>query len=338
MRKKGTIRQQHHPTSLRQIQSRHDLISLAPPHQPRNRQPTVPALRFESVHFCIALMNLNQRLFPMLAAISLATSCRPADPLTPYPTLSGSDREPSPETRPQTQPTPATPKPLPLAAPRITRKTISGIEFEGVSFDSRSHILRVIDQKNGPGSTFATSRDVAARTDALLAINGGFFTPEGEPLGLVISGGNRSGGWNSASSLGSGIYRIAPSGVASISRRKSRSAVSDSIELLQAGPVLVENGAMVSGLDSEKTAVRSIVLTDGASRWWIGRTSSCSLSSLGRALSTASPAGWNIKQALNLDGGRSTDLFISSRLSGGPLERRGFLNRSVRNFLVLKPL
>jgi len=241
---------------------------------------------------------------------------------------------------PETSASLADPEPAPIlsgpvTAPRIARKTISGIQLEGVSFDSRTHCLKVIDQKDGPGSSFPTSMDAANSLGGLMAINGGFFTPDGNPLGLVISDAKSTGGWNAASSLGSGIYRINSSGRASISRRSSRSAVSNSQELLQSGPLLIENSSAVRGLDSGKSALRSIILTDGESRWWVGKTSSCSLADLGRALAVSSPTSWKIRYALNLDGGRSTDLFISSKVPGGPVERRGFLNRPVRNFLVL---
>ncbi|WP_386821367.1 phosphodiester glycosidase family protein [Luteolibacter algae] len=286
---------------------------------------------------------------PILSLISLAViSCQPAEPLirsnsnSPVP----DQRYPHPgnPTSPAASSSPATVSPSavpdgelsrPADKPNISRKTIAGIQFEGVSYDSRTHLLKVIDQANGPGSRFADSASVAHATNALLAINAGFFTPEGAPLGLVISEGKISGGWNSASSLGSGIYRISSAGAASISRRSSRSAVESSKELLQAGPLLVENGKTIGGLDPEKSAVRSILLSDGGTRWWIGRTSSCSLAALGSALGSGSPAPWNVRQALNLDGGRSTDLYISSSISGGPLTRRGLLNRPVRNFFIL---
>ena len=210
---------------------------------------------------------------------------------------------------------------------------IRGIYFEGVSFDARSHRLLVIDQPGGPGSSFGTSQDVVR----LLAINAGFFTPEGKPLGLVISMGNRAGAWNSASSLGSGIFAESPSGQLSLSRRTSPAAFSGARELIQAGPLLIENGSKIGGLDAGKSAVRSILITDGGSRWWIGKTSSCTLAALGEALASGSPASWPIRHALNLDGGRSTDLFVSMKIPGGPFERRGILNRPVRNFLILKP-
>ena len=89
-------------------------------------------------------------------------------------------------------------------------------------------------------------------------------------------------------------------------------------------------------MNNSKTALRSILLTDGGTRWWIGKTSPCTLAALGSALASGSPAPWKAQNALNLDGGRSTDLFISSSIPGGPVNRRGFLNRSVRNFLILK--
>lgn len=230
----------------------------------------------------------------------------------------------------------ALPPSYPVLPPKLTQRTISGITFEGVSYDSRSHRLQVVDQSDGPGSQYSTSKDLAEKSQALLSINAGFFTPEGAPLGLVISGGKKSGGWNSASSLGSGIYKENISGNVGIVRRTSLSSVSNSRELLQAGPLLIENGNTVSGLNSKKSAIRSILLTDGSFRWWIGTTSPCSLNALAKALSNSSPAPWKTKTALNLDGGRSTDLFVSGKVAGGSLNRRSFLNRPVRNFLILK--
>jgi hypothetical protein len=225
----------------------------------------------------------------------------------------------------------------PIFSPKVVSKTISQIQFQGVSFDSRSHLLKAIDQSKGPGSQYFGARDCAKKQNALLAINAGFFTPEGNPLGLVISQGYRSGSWNSSSSLGTGIYRIGPSGNASITRRTKASSVLNSKELIQAGPLLIENNKPVQGLEKSKTAMRSILLHDGGHRWWIGIASPCSLANLSSALSLRSPAGWKISHALNLDGGRSTDLFVSSKISGGTLERKSLMNRQVRNFLILKP-
>jgi len=278
--------------------------------------------------------------FPTLAIITICfASCAPlplisnptappAQPSIPVPTnndLSSTD-------------SPVIPEPLidPISSPKISNANILNIRFNGLIYDSRSHNLKVIDQTKGPGTEFLGAKDLASKKQALLAINAGFFTPEGNPLGLVISEGQRFGSWNSSSSLGNGIYRIDVSGKSSISRRTSLSAVSNSKELLQAGPLLIENGKPLRGLEPTKIAMRSILLHDGGHRWWIGTTSPCSLAELSRVISAQSPAGWNISYALNLDGGRSTDLFISSKIPHGNIEYKSLLNRQVRNFLILQ--
>lgn len=224
---------------------------------------------------------------------------------------------------------------LPAKEPRVIRGEFSGITFEGVSFDARSHRLVVIDQTGGPGSRFADAAAAARSVGGLAAVNGGFFTPEGEPLGLVIAAGKRSGAWNTASSLGSGVWH--DSGASAISRREKlgRTGAAGMRELLQAGPMLVEDGRAVAGLDSVKVSVRTLMLWDGGSRWWIGRSTPASLAQTAAALANHHVPGWPVRHALNLDGGRSSELWASPSLSGGPLTRRPPWNRPVRNFLVL---
>jgi len=225
----------------------------------------------------------------------------------------------------------------PLEATRATRVTLSGIEFEGVAFDARVGRLRVVDQEQGPGSKFADAGEAATSCAGLAAVNAGFFTPEGAPLGLVVAGGKVRGTWNSGSSLGSGVWCEAGDGTCAIRRREAigRGAAGGMRELLQAGPMLVEGQRAVSGLESEKTSARTVIAWDGGSRWWIGRTPPCTLADLARALASSGPAGWPVKSALNLDGGRSSELWVSSKVPGGPVSRRPMWNRPVRNFLVL---
>ncbi len=237
----------------------------------------------------------------------------------------------------------ATPPPIaaipspPQVAPRFSSQEISGITFEGVAFDSRSARLVVADQPGGPGSQFIDAAAAARGRDGIAAINAGFFTPEGTPLGLVVSSRKTTGSWNSASSLGSGVWYEASTGNPSITRRENlgRSKAADTQELIQAGPLLVENSRAVSGLEATKSSVRTVIISDGTTRWWIGRSSPCTLAALSQALTTAQSAGWPIQQALNLDGGRSSDLWVSDTVSGGPIVRRAPWNRPVRNFLVL---
>ncbi len=233
-----------------------------------------------------------------------------------------------------------TPPVSPIAAPRLTRSEHAGIVFEGVAFDARSHRLVVIDQAGGPGTRFADAAAAGSSVPGgIAAVNGGFFTPTGEALGLVIADGTVTGAWNAASSLGSAVWHEDASGRSAISRRGKlgRQAALGMRELLQAGPLLVENGHAVGGLENTKTSARTLILWDGGQRWWIGRTPPCTLANLAAALAASQPAGWSAQHALNLDGGRSADLWVSDAVSGGPLSRRPPWNRPVRNFLVLRP-
>lgn len=275
----------------------------------------------------------------------LLLSCGPLPSEQPYPPL------PTPPTTPEnilpdTSPPPQIPTPVlatappptptsttPAKPPALTRKIITNILFEGVSFDSRTHRLQVIDQPAGPGTLHQDAASLCRQTGALAAINAGFFTPEGKPLGLVIANNKNSGTWNTTSSLGSGIWLENPQQKPSITRRTPTPPHAKN--LIQAGPLLIENHQPISGLNTSKPAIRTLILTDGKTNWWIGRTSTSSLASLANALNTSSPANFPVKTALNLDGGRSADLHITNNIPGGPITRRSPINRSVRNFLIL---
>jgi hypothetical protein len=227
----------------------------------------------------------------------------------------------------------------PQKPPRVVKGVFSGITFEGVAFDARDHRLLVVDQAGGPGSIFADAAAAGRSAAGLAVVNGGFFTPEGEPLGLVIAAGKRSGAWNSATSLGSGVWHADASGTSAISRREKlgRTGAAAMHELLQAGPMLIENRHAVAGLDAEKSSARTMILWDGGSRWWIGSSSPATLARTAGALASAPVPGWPVRHALNLDGGRSSDLWVSPAVAGGPLVRRAPWNRPVRNFLILVP-
>ena len=274
------------------------------------------------------------RFLSYVAPVFFLMGCFPAEPLpkvaAPISLTAEAVTAPKVESPPMLAIVPANPA-------RATNREISGIHFEGVSFDSRSHRLLVADQIAGPGSQYADSQSAARAFRGLAAVNAGFFTPEGAPLGLVVAGGKISGAWNTASSLGSGAWYQSSAGTTAVTRREKlgRTTASAMRELIQAGPLLVENGQSVSGLESTKSSARSVILWDGGTRWWIGCSSPCTLAVLAQALANGQPAAWPVRHALNLDGGRSSDLWISESIAGGPLLRLQPWNRPVRNFLVL---
>ena len=224
---------------------------------------------------------------------------------------------------------------VPGVVPQVSSREVAGILFEGVGFDCRSHRLIVADQPAGPGSRWPDAVAAVAAYHGLAAVNGGFFTPQGQPLGKVVAAGTPAGSWNRASALGSGVWLEAANGTLMLRRREAVPTTVAARELLQAGPMLVENHQCVSGLEASKSSVRSVVLWDGGTRWWIGQASSCTLAALGVALASGAPSGWPVCHALNLDGGRSAELAITAAVSGGPRTRRAPWNRPVRNFLIL---
>jgi hypothetical protein len=285
----------------------------------------------EDAASCVGIRGI--RLAFILPWLVLISSCSPVVETMTEPVIRA---KVVPTERKETTSPPAGPA-TPPAAMRAGSGEFSGILFEGVAFDSQSHRLVVADQAGGPDSRFADAAAAASALDGLAAINAGFFTPAGDPLGLVVSGGNPAGSWNSASSLGSGLWYENPSGEAAITRRESlgRSRAATMRELMQAGPMLVENGRAVPGLEAEKTSVRTVILWDGGHCWWIGRAAACTLAELGKTLASHRPGGWAVRHALNLDGGRSADLWISAAIPGGPVTRRPAWNRPVRNFLIL---
>lgn len=216
----------------------------------------------------------------------------------------------------------------------LTAKSFSfrGIEFSILSFDRRDYDLVVNDQPDGPGSEYDRAED--AGRGNLAAINAGFFTPEGDPLGLIITKGRKRGALNTASFLGTGFF-LGPT-ASLMSRSEFISSQPNPSELLQSGPRLVWAGESLTGLSEKDQRPRSFLLWDGRDHFALGYANSASLKSLSSTLQSQPIAGFKIAYALNLDGGRSCDFWVSSSVSGGGFSRTSFFNKDVRNFLVLK--
>jgi len=218
------------------------------------------------------------------------------------------------------------------------RTSRNGVALSMVSFDDRKHQLRVADQQNGLGTRWKDAKSAAATYRGLAAINGGFFTPEGKPLGLVIETGTKRGYVNK-SSLGAGMF-VSTKTDSSIIRRERYNASSlaaNAYNLLQTGPMLAEGDKAIIGLSKNNSRPRSFIAWDGKNHWAIGYAAPCTLDALSRALAGNSPSGFKIHTAVNLDGGRSSDLWAGPYVKNGNKTHRTFLNKSVRNYLVLIP-
>ena len=225
----------------------------------------------------------------------------------------------------------------PVIDTRVHRFTTRGIAFTVLTFDHRHFHLSVLDNEHGPGTGAITAKTAAKTSGSLAAINGGFFTPAGNPLGLVIENGNPQGALGT-SSLGAGIYFHDPDSRRSgLIRREAwktdRSRTPET--LLQSGPFLVEHGRPLSGLSKSRPRPRSFLLWDAQFGWALGHAGSTTLAQLASALAAQPIPGFTIRTVLNLDGGSSSDLWISSSVNGGPVSTRRFWNKPVRNYLLL---
>lgn len=211
---------------------------------------------------------------------------------------------------------------------KVSSSSLNGTTFTAVTFDGRDYFLKVIDQKEGPGSEF--TRAEFAGQGSLAAINGGFFNPDGSPLGLVITDGQSRGAFNASSFLGTGII----DGENTIlSERKS---YQESSELLQSGPRLVWNQEHLTGLSKSKERPRSFVIWDGHNHFGIGHADRATLQGLANNLQAQPFEGFHIKYAINLDGGTSCDLWVSNQIPGGGFTKSSLFRKKARNYLALR--
>jgi uncharacterized protein YigE (DUF2233 family) len=208
-----------------------------------------------------------------------------------------------------------------------------GVSLTFLTFDDRDYGLAVADKGAGPATEWQSAQEAAKAHQALAAINASFFTPEGKPLGLVIENGSRIGTWNASSSFTSGVLSVGKS--PRLLRRKHWRSFSPTKHLVQAGPFLLENGSPVAGLDNKEQRPRSFILWNGSHHWALGYTQSATLAELSAALAANSLSILSITTALNLDGGRSCDLWVSPSINGGPISTRRIWNNPVRNYVLL---
>lgn len=239
-------------------------------------------------------------------------------------TSAGASWTPGPLTERAELPGPA------LAWERSVTAGSRAVRLSGVSFSARDCTFRVID--NPPPSRLSLTEALAG-SGAVAGINGGYFHKDFRPLGLLVAGGETIHGFERAKLL-SGILTVTDHRIALL-RAGDYKAGSSVREALQAGPWLVENGKVIAGLNSEKLARRTVVVSDGGDRWAVVATSPLTLAETAEVLALKDlMPGWTVRQALNLDGGSSTALLALS-------EGRAVLDipsfGPVRNYLAIVP-
>lgn len=162
------------------------------------------------------------------------------------------------------------------------------------------------------GGQVSTAKKIAEKSGAVLAINANFFDPDLRALGLVVSRGIIRNKIHKGGRVLTGVFELNSSGPG-IYHREGYSA-SRAIEAIQAGPRLISEGKLVSGLETKDVVTRRAGLClDQQGRLIIF----CSASNLGgislgdlQTILLSQEIG--CQNALNLDGGGSAQMYLRS--------------------------
>jgi uncharacterized protein YigE (DUF2233 family) len=175
-----------------------------------------------------------------------------------------------------------------------------------ISFNARKHTLRIFDQ--GPTGR-ATLAETMQQNKCLAGVNGGYFHPDFEPVGLLMSDGVVVRKPQRAKLLSGALVVTAKR--LKLLRSTDPLPGQYAVHALQAGPFLIDGGKVVEGLNTVRSARRTAILTDGKVDWALISTSPVTLAELGAILGDPAllPGNLKIDRALNLDGGSSTSMW-----------------------------
>ncbi len=206
-------------------------------------------------------------------------------------------------------------------------KTETGSEAEVrlALFSRKTATLRVIDQ---PASDRRLA-EIMAEGKFLAGVNGGYFDPEGAPVGLLISGGKTIAPFRKARLL-SGVL-AAREGSVEIFRASEfprRRAWRDAV---QCGPFLIDRGKPVAGLNDTRSARRTFAFTTKDGRVALGSSTSVTLAGLGKILTALAPL--QVTRALNLDGGSSSAFWCRTQEKTISISEY----KLVRDFIAIVP-
>ncbi len=202
-------------------------------------------------------------------------------------------------------------------------------------FDAGRETLRVLDQGGLEQQSFPDLGAAAAAAGANAGVNGGFFLPDGSPLGRFTADGKHSGSPDRSGGRSAGLL-WSDGRKTGISRSAGFDFEAPGLtQVLQGGPFLIENGQAAAGLDASRFTRRTLVLTDGGKLWALAYVPGATLDGLARALAQPDACPFfQPRTALNLDGGSASGLWIK-RQNGQAFYLREI--SKVRNFLVVIP-
>lgn len=177
--------------------------------------------------------------------------------------------------------------------------------------DYRIAVVRATDF----GMSRSTTRVLCQKARALACINANFFDESGKPLGLVVTRGMTLQGLHRGGGTLTGIFQVSRQNPSIVNRNDYNPE--SIVEAIQAGPRLIANNKKIPGLkEASASTRRSGVCIDKSNRIVFFAMSAgffgLSLEELRDILLSESI---DCRDALNLDGGGSTQLFAEARIS-----------------------
>ena len=196
-------------------------------------------------------------------------------------------------------------------------------------FSTKSCRLRIIDQPNEPRLDL---EEAMSRGNFLAAVNGGYFDPDDKPIGLLMVDGTIIAPLQKARLL-SGVLSASAKKV-QISRVAEFSLTQKPDAAVESGPMLVDLGKPVRGLESRRPARRTFAATGAGDKLVLGFCSDVTLADLSNILATVLAPDFKIQRALNLDGG-SSSAFWFKRANGTAFSIAE--EKPVRDFVAIVP-
>src|SRR6266511_1199242 len=173
-------------------------------------------------------------------------------------------------------------------------------------FSTKSCTLRIFQNQGGADSL----GEMMGRENCLTGVNGGYFDEAFAPIGLRIANGQMIVPLQRARLI-TGVLVASSRGV-QIVRSREFSRRPGVTAAIQCGPVLVDRGQPIGGLNDGKVARRTFAATTTSSRTLVGVCSEVSLAELSKILATTSFADdLRIERVLNLDGGSSSGFWFA---------------------------
>jgi len=174
--------------------------------------------------------------------------------------------------------------------------------------------------------------DALPKAGCLAGTNGAYFDPEFAPMGLRVADGKLVRPLRKARLL-TGII-VANPGSIRIMRLGEYSPKTTAEVAVQCGPLLVDAGHPVKGLEATRMARRTVAVVAGDT-FALGICSEASLAGAGEIMSVIHPAeNAKVSRALNLDGGSSTGFWFKS--ADGSVFSESEI-KTVRDFLGIAP-